>query len=226
MPGRYRGLGPVRACRHCGEILPSTHGNASSCRDCQLRLKRDGQRRRWAANHNGHRDKQRARHAEWQKLAGPDGRTNGARSKYRRKWGGDGSKLPTGPCEICEETAELVNDHDHETGDKRGKLCQRCNLALGGFRDDPELLQRARPSSLRTHQLKYPRPVPAGLVVAVRQGPLAPAQLAPLGGQLGQELVQAALVLGLVAGLLAGPLLASWAMASVSSPDWDSPRAA
>lgn len=48
-------------------------------------------------------------------------------------------------CQICgvsfTETPHL--DHDHKTNKIRGLLCKRCNLALGGFRDDPALLQKA-----------------------------------------------------------------------------------
>lgn len=34
-------------------------------------------------------------------------------------------------------------DHDHVTGVFRGVLCARCNLGIGHFRDDPDLLRRA-----------------------------------------------------------------------------------
>ena len=58
-----------------------------------------------------------------------------------------------GVCAICgqEETRKnkhtrvcrLSIDHDHETGVVRGLLCSNCNFALGGFRDDIELLESA-----------------------------------------------------------------------------------
>ena len=45
-------------------------------------------------------------------------------------------------CIICGLPAEVV-DHDHITKRIRGSLCQRCNMGLGHFRDDPELLELA-----------------------------------------------------------------------------------
>ena len=53
-----------------------------------------------------------------------------------------------GKCDICgvpnlELKRNLAIDHDHITGKIRGLLCINCNMALGGFRDDPELLENA-----------------------------------------------------------------------------------
>lgn len=50
-----------------------------------------------------------------------------------------------GKCEICEQppTRWLVVDHCHKGGNVRGILCEQCNQALGLFRDNPEVMQRA-----------------------------------------------------------------------------------
>ena len=52
-----------------------------------------------------------------------------------------------GKCAICEEepkTKRLLHvDHCHSTGIIRGLLCSQCNTALGSFRDNPTLLNRA-----------------------------------------------------------------------------------
>ena len=51
-----------------------------------------------------------------------------------------------GSCAICRGpfSARGPNiDHCHESGAVRGILCTNCNTALGGFKDDPELLRSA-----------------------------------------------------------------------------------
>jgi hypothetical protein len=51
-----------------------------------------------------------------------------------------------GVCAICKlppGEKQLAVDHDHETGEIRGLLCNDCNLGLGFFRDDPDLLRHA-----------------------------------------------------------------------------------
>lgn len=44
-------------------------------------------------------------------------------------------------------------DHCHKTGFVRGLLCSVCNTALGGLKDDPELLRRAIGYLEKTHAI-------------------------------------------------------------------------
>lgn len=46
-----------------------------------------------------------------------------------------------GICAICKKKSperKLSVDHDHETGQIRGLLCQPCNLGIGFLNDDPK----------------------------------------------------------------------------------------
>lgn len=51
-------------------------------------------------------------------------------------------------CDVCGTTDLPANhfqhhvDHNHETGELRGTLCLRCNVAIGAAGDNPLLLER------------------------------------------------------------------------------------
>ncbi len=51
-------------------------------------------------------------------------------------------------CPVCEKrtivgiTANIVADHDHETGKGREWICDSCNTGLGRFKDDIAILER------------------------------------------------------------------------------------
>ena len=51
-------------------------------------------------------------------------------------------------CPVCEKrtivgiTANIVADHDHETGKGREWICDSCNTGLGRFKDDIVILER------------------------------------------------------------------------------------
>jgi hypothetical protein len=56
-----------------------------------------------------------------------------------------------GHCSLCGKEAELHVDHDHVTGKVRNLLCHNCNVALGHFFDNPELMEKAA-AYVRHHQ--------------------------------------------------------------------------
>lgn len=69
------------------------------------------------------------------------------RGKYRSMIADDhlkGLLEAVSECTICGETGVMHVDHDHKRNIIRGLLCSRCNLGLGHFRDDPQLLEFAR----------------------------------------------------------------------------------
>jgi hypothetical protein len=49
-----------------------------------------------------------------------------------------------GRCGICTESMNRpVLDHNHKTMEVRGLLCQKCNIGLGQFKDNPQILKAA-----------------------------------------------------------------------------------
>ncbi len=52
-----------------------------------------------------------------------------------------------GRCGICQGAPNGIGglhiDHDHASGKVRGLLCHSCNVSIGHFRDDPDLLRQA-----------------------------------------------------------------------------------
>ena len=57
-----------------------------------------------------------------------------------------------GVCPICQRGGQKMHvDHNHHTGAVRGMLCTRCNVGLGQFRDDRNLIARAI-EYLESHQ--------------------------------------------------------------------------
>jgi hypothetical protein len=78
---------------------------------------------------------------------------------YKRKYGitvdqyNELYQRQEGKCLICNEfetsiykgkSRLLAIDHDHKTGKFRGLLCSGCNMGLGSFKDNADLLWKAR----------------------------------------------------------------------------------
>ena len=69
--------------------------------------------------------------------------------KYNLEYG-DYSKMyqaQQGECAVClqkpTDNKKLVVDHCHKTGKVRKLLCHSCNVGLGMFKDNPEILKNA-----------------------------------------------------------------------------------
>jgi hypothetical protein len=52
-------------------------------------------------------------------------------------------KLSKGVCPICKSRKPSCVDHNHKTGEVRGFICNACNFSLGGFLDNPQILENA-----------------------------------------------------------------------------------
>jgi hypothetical protein len=157
----------VKRCKHCGDIksLESFYANPKGrgglrpeCKDCTKQ-----RRREWYVR-NRERETERVR--QWA-LANPDKiadriaacrgtdkkKLADRKSHLKRKYGltieqyDEMLTAQNHVCAVClearPEERTLHVDHDHETGIVRGLLCFRCNNALGDFREEYELFQRA-----------------------------------------------------------------------------------
>ena len=92
-------------------------------------------------------------------------RETGISQRQRKLLAGGRTTEPT-ECEICGAEAyserngrhqngnfkRLAFDHDHTTGEFRGWLCSKCNVGIGHFEDDPNLLLLAGMYLERFHQ--------------------------------------------------------------------------
>jgi phage FluMu protein Com len=54
-------------------------------------------------------------------------------ARLKREHLGDGSHCANPACRALDD---LIVDHDHTTGAKRGILCRKCNVALGMLNDE------------------------------------------------------------------------------------------
>jgi hypothetical protein len=66
-----------------------------------------------------------------------------------------------GRCAICRSATTQGRgrwhiDHDHVTGQVRGLLCNNCNMGIGYFGDDPEVMTAAAKYVARHRQLELP----------------------------------------------------------------------
>jgi hypothetical protein len=135
--GRYRNGNPLPHCRKCEN---------KKARNCRLK-KPEVYRRTTRRYYNKNKGFDKKKRNLWQKCWSKGITVKQYLEMFRSH---------NGCCDICgvpnlELKRNLAIDHDHITGKIRGLLCINCNMALGGFRDNPEILEKAI-SYLKKHQ--------------------------------------------------------------------------
>jgi hypothetical protein len=66
------------------------------------------------------------------------------RSKlYKKAYRQSKKDILKSKCEICGSTNDLCWDHNHKTGNFRGTLCKKCNVAIGLLKDNINFLKKA-----------------------------------------------------------------------------------
>ena len=142
----------TKLCPNCQEDLPTSSFNKSNrrdgyqtyCRACHNKMQREKYKsdpmakvkRQLRAGRRKETNPTAQREAELKRLYGI------TLQDYVQMFEKQGEV-----CAICKEKCStrksLSVDHNHQTGIVRGLLCNRCNRALGMFKDNSTLLLRA-----------------------------------------------------------------------------------
>lgn len=156
----------TKTCTKCGETKPLSEfhkeackkdGHRNQCKVCtcansrkyaaEHKEERAAYKREWVAENREHVN---ARNRAY-RAANPHQRDdNYLRYTYGITLDERNAMLKSqgGACAICgkvpgENERQLVTDHDHETGEVRGLLCNECNIMLGAAKDNPMTLRSA-----------------------------------------------------------------------------------
>lgn len=133
----------TRTCRECKEQFQSDLPQKVLCTTCKADIERRRGEGKNARSKQYYKDNKEERKV--------------AIRRYRREYHAatygmtadeyDTYRLSRDTCVICDEpfkdSRDRQVDHCHKSGKVRGLLCRLCNLGLGKFRDNPELLRKA-----------------------------------------------------------------------------------
>lgn len=150
----------LKRCSHCGveKKYVEFHGNhraadkrASWCKKCDhernvSRMQDPAQRLRILEKCKEYRASNKQQRARSRRRDGLLRRYGITVSQYEAMY-----EQQQGRCALCginsptfgPASSRLHVDHDHSTGADRGLLCGACNVALGNFKDNPEVLETA-----------------------------------------------------------------------------------
>lgn len=145
----HRSGRPQRWCKPCvNEYSRERYASRPEVQAATLRRARE-----WNRAHPGKRAEQARRQRAARRFADPEGESlKRRRWEIRSKYGltpEDYDALLAsqgGVCAICKQEPASRGfhvDHDHVTGRVRGLLCNRCNVALGNFRESREVILAA-----------------------------------------------------------------------------------
>ena len=134
----------IKKCLECNELKPiedfwkhsgRKDGRVERCKPCSRKLDKG----RW------HKRKDHQKNYVLEKTYGI------TLNEYQNLRTFQENKCAICGCEVMDVTGrELAVDHCHKSGKVRGLLCSNCNLGLGSFKDDPELLTKAIEYLVRT----------------------------------------------------------------------------
>ncbi len=100
-------------------------------------------------------------HIQWASRKLQRGRINAEKGNYTPPYGDKYDVLKLweecdGKCLICcNKSNNLCLDHCHATGKLRGFTCSNCNLAIGLFHDDPNMVLSAYEYLIKHSKTKY-----------------------------------------------------------------------
>jgi len=127
-------------CNKCNEFKPassffkeasSKRGYRYACKDCEAP--------RFKKYRNNNQAKVSATRLKWRRTTA----YNFPPELFDERFNEQGQA-----CAICKSPdaggrGAFHADHDHDSSQPRGVLCHNCNVALGNFKDNPEILQAA-----------------------------------------------------------------------------------
>jgi hypothetical protein len=161
-PTHYTQGGIEKPCSSCEEVKPldgfgpdrrTRTGRAAKCRACAREVARQ-----FFSRFPEKERRRRERQSEYGRLwyeRNRDRMVARFREASLRRYGltTDGYRkllaAQKGSCAICRASGpgrgnrRFLVDHDHQTGVVRGLLCHLCNVAIGHFRDDVTIVERA-----------------------------------------------------------------------------------